>query len=478
MLARRPRRRPARRRAGRAAPSPTPSPRSRSSTAGSRTGTSASSTRSPTTPRAGSTCSADQPVAARRPSTRATSRWRCRIDGEEVSTGTGAACLGDPLNAAGLAGRDRSRRRRRRCAPGEVVLSGALGPMVAVAAGRHGPRRRSPASGSVAAELQRKDERMSRTQGRHHRLGQHRHRPDDQGAAAVGDPRDGRDGRHRPRLRRPGARRAARRRRPPHDGVDGLIALPGFDDIEIVFDATSAEAHIGATPRALAPYGKRLVDLTPGGDRPVSSCRRSTSTSTSTPPTSTWSPAAARPRSRSSPRSSRVDAGALRRDRRLDRLEVGRARAPARTSTSSPRPPRTAIEAVGGAERGKAIIVLNPAEPPLIMRDTVFCLVGDADARRRSRRRSRRWSPRCATYVPGYRLKQEVQFDRVAADEPVHTLRRRRRRSPHQGVGVPRGRGRRRTTCRLRRQPRHHDLGRAARRRADRRATRAPEAAA
>ncbi|MGO7984133.1 hypothetical protein ACC691_40555, partial [Rhizobium johnstonii] len=38
-----------------------------------------------------------------------------------------------------------------------------------------------------------------------------------------------------------------------------------------------------------------------------------------------------------------------------------------------------AIQAVGGAQRGKAIIILNPAEPPLIMRDTVFALIGGAD---------------------------------------------------------------------------------------------------
>ena len=38
-----------------------------------------------------------------------------------------------------------------------------------------------------------------------------------------------------------------------------------------------------------------------------------------------------------------------------------------------------AIEAVGGAARGKAVIILNPAEPPLIMRDTVYCLIGPAD---------------------------------------------------------------------------------------------------
>jgi acetaldehyde dehydrogenase len=80
-----------------------------------------------------------------------------------------------------------------------------------------------------------------------------------------------------------------------------------------------------------------------------------------------------------------------------------------------------AIETVGGAGRGKAIIVLNPAEPPLIMRDTVLCLIGDAD-HDAIRASVERMAAEVAEYVPGYRLKQQVQFTPVAADEPVHTL--------------------------------------------------------
>jgi acetaldehyde dehydrogenase len=70
-----------------------------------------------------------------------------------------------------------------------------------------------------------------------------------------------------------------------------------------------------------------------------------------------------------------------------------------------------AIEAVGGAERGKAIIILNPAEPPMIMRDTVFTLSegADEDAIRASVEAMVR---KVQDYVPGYRLKQEVQFER------------------------------------------------------------------
>jgi acetaldehyde dehydrogenase len=69
------------------------------------------------------------------------------------------------------------------------------------------------------------------------------------------------------------------------------------------------------------------------------------------------------------------------------------------------------LEEIGGAERGKAIIILNPAEPPLMMRDTVFCAISpeaDRDAIRGSIERMRE---KVATYVPGYRLRGEPQFE-------------------------------------------------------------------
>jgi acetaldehyde dehydrogenase len=78
-----------------------------------------------------------------------------------------------------------------------------------------------------------------------------------------------------------------------------------------------------------------------------------------------------------------------------------------------------AIESLGGAMRGKAIIVLNPAEPPMIMRDTVFCLTdhADADAIRQS---IESMVGKVRQYVPGYRLQQSVQFEPVGASRPFH----------------------------------------------------------
>ena len=78
-----------------------------------------------------------------------------------------------------------------------------------------------------------------------------------------------------------------------------------------------------------------------------------------------------------------------------------------------------AIVAVGGAAHGKAIIVLNPAEPPLIMRDTVFCLTDMADEAE-IEASVEAMVKDVQTYVPGYRLKQQVQFERIGDNSPLH----------------------------------------------------------
>jgi acetaldehyde dehydrogenase len=76
------------------------------------------------------------------------------------------------------------------------------------------------------------------------------------------------------------------------------------------------------------------------------------------------------------------------------------------------------IDVLGGAERGKAIFVLNPAEPPLIMRDTVFVLAqgGSQEAIEAS---VADMVKTVQAYVPGYRLKQKVQFEAIPEDKPV-----------------------------------------------------------
>jgi len=83
-----------------------------------------------------------------------------------------------------------------------------------------------------------------------------------------------------------------------------------------------------------------------------------------------------------------------------------------------------AIVEIGGARRGKAIIILNPAEPPLIMRDTVFTLVNAAHPTTHDeiRQSVEKMVADVAAYVPGYRLKQQVQITKMPADQPVGTL--------------------------------------------------------
>ena len=205
------------------------------------------------------------------------------------------------------------------------------------------------------------------------------------------------------------------------EGVQGLIALDGFDEIGIVFDATSAAAH-KANAAALAPYGKRLIDLTPAAIGPF------------------VVPAVNMDEHLDAPNVNMVTCGgqatipvvaAISAVAPVPYAEIvasiasksagpgTRANIDEFTETTS-----QAIEDVGGAAKGKAIIILNPAEPPLIMRDTVLALVDapDASTREQIRDSIARTIDAVAAYVPGYRLKQQVQFVEVPADQPVHTL--------------------------------------------------------
>ncbi|BCB89503.1 acetaldehyde dehydrogenase [Phytohabitans suffuscus] len=70
-----------------------------------------------------------------------------------------------------------------------------------------------------------------------------------------------------------------------------------------------------------------------------------------------------------------------------------------------------AIEAVGGAARGKAVIILNPVDPPMIMRDTVFCAIPDGAYRDAITESVVRMVSEVQRYVPGYGLRADPQFD-------------------------------------------------------------------
>ena len=201
-------------------------------------------------------------------------------------------------------------------------------------------------------------------------------------------------------------------------GVRGLIALPGFADIEIVFDATSAKAH-KANAAALAGYSIRLIDLTPAAIGPyvVPAVNLDEHLGADDVNMVTCGGQATIPVVAAVARVAPVRYAEIVASIASRSAGPGtRANIDEFTETTA-----KAIELVGGAERGKAIIILNPAEPPLIMRDTVFCLAAEADPGAITDS-VERMVKEVAAYVPGYRLKQEVQVSRIAEDELLRTL--------------------------------------------------------
>jgi acetaldehyde dehydrogenase len=201
-----------------------------------------------------------------------------------------------------------------------------------------------------------------------------------------------------------------------HKGLEELTKMSEWNDIVLVFDATSAGAHkrnaaqcekdhkiiIDLTPAAIGPYVVPVVNMdehlganninmvTCGGQATI-------------------------------PMVHAVDRVA----------EVHYAEIVASISSKSAGPGTRAnideftkttskgLEVVGGAEQGKAIIVLNPAEPPLVMRDTVYTLSKDTD-QDKIVNSVNDMVKEVQSYVPGYRLKQEVQFERFGSNNPLH----------------------------------------------------------
>jgi acetaldehyde dehydrogenase len=193
------------------------------------------------------------------------------------------------------------------------------------------------------------------------------------------------------------------------DGVDGLKRMPEFEQIEIVLDATSADGH-KQNAVALEGSGKRLVDLTPAALGPFVIPVVNLEQHLDAPDVNmvtcggqaTIPIVAAVSRVTPVPYAEIVASVASRSAGPGTRANIDEF-----TETTA-----HAIETVGGAVRGKAIIILNPAEPPLIMRDTVLCLIGDAD-HEAVRASVERMVADVAQYVPGYRLKQQVQITPV-----------------------------------------------------------------
>ncbi|WAH97660.1 acetaldehyde dehydrogenase (acetylating) [Arthrobacter sp. MMS18-M83] len=204
-------------------------------------------------------------------------------------------------------------------------------------------------------------------------------------------------------------------------GVAGLLELDTFDDIAIVFDATSAQAHI-ANAELLAPYGKRLVDLTPAAIGPYTIPTVNLEQNLDAPNVNmvTCGGQATIPIVAAISMVTPVHYAEIVATIASKSAGPGtRANIDEFTETTS-----LAIERVGGAKRGKAIIVLNPADPPVVMRDTVLALIDLADdaVREQVTKSIARMAEEVAQYVPGYRLKHTVQFAHFAPETPMHTL--------------------------------------------------------
>ena len=200
-----------------------------------------------------------------------------------------------------------------------------------------------------------------------------------------------------------------------YKGIEGLQTLPEWREIGIVFDATSAAAHkknsaivtgagktmIDLTPAAIGPYvipvinGDEHLDapnvnmVTCGGQAtiPIVAAVSSVSTVHYAEIVASISSKSAGPGTRAN----------------IDEF----------TETTS-----RGIELVVGAAKGKAIIILNPAEPPMLMRDTVFTLSSGADEAE-IEAAVEAMVMRVSAYVPGFRLKQKVQFERFGSNNPA-----------------------------------------------------------
>jgi acetaldehyde dehydrogenase len=202
--------------------------------------------------------------------------------------------------------------------------------------------------------------------------------------------------------------------RTTHEGIDGMFAAGELP--RILFEATSAKVHarnagryreagiraVDLTPAALGPYVIPPVNLgehvdadnvnmiTCGGQATIPMVH-AVSRVTEVP----YAEIVATVSSRSAGPGTRAN---------IDEFT--------RTTANG-------VEVLGGAKKGKAIIILNPADPPLMMRDTIYCAIGEDADEEAIARSIAEMAAAVAEYVPGYRLTAEPQFDTVGAHRRV-----------------------------------------------------------
>ena len=194
------------------------------------------------------------------------------------------------------------------------------------------------------------------------------------------------------------------------DGVDGLLPHVKADNIQIAFDATSAYVHAENT-RKLNELGVLMIDLTPAAIGPY--C---------VPPVNLAEHVGKREMN-----VNMVTCGGqatipmVAAVSRVQKVKYGEIVATVSSKSAGPgtrknideftRTTAGAVEKVGGAEKGKAIIIINPAEPPLIMRDTVHCLTEETPDQAAITESIHAMIKEVQKYVPGYRLVNGPVFD-------------------------------------------------------------------
>jgi acetaldehyde/propanal dehydrogenase len=193
-------------------------------------------------------------------------------------------------------------------------------------------------------------------------------------------------------------------------GVDGLVPHARADGIQIAFDATSAYAHKEHSDK-LNALGVMMIDLTPAAIGPY--C---------VPPINLKAHAGKREMN-----VNMVTCGGqatipmVYAVSRVQKVRYAEIIATVASKSVGPgtrknideftRTTAGAVARIGGADEGKAIIVINPAEPPLIMRDTIHCLTTEAPRQAEIEASVQQMISEVQKYVPGYRLKNGPVFD-------------------------------------------------------------------
>ena len=197
-------------------------------------------------------------------------------------------------------------------------------------------------------------------------------------------------------------------------GLQGFMEMPEYSDTQIFFDATSAGAH-QMHHDLISKDGKQMIDLTPAAIGPycvpvvnLSEHLQAQNVNMVTCGGQATIPMVAAVNQVSRVRYAEIVAS-------VSSKSAGpgtRANIDEFTQTTA-----LGLEKVGGADKAKAIIVLNPAEPPLLMRNTVFTLCDPID-QDKVKESIESMVAKVQAYVPGYRLKQEVQFERFGSNNP------------------------------------------------------------